>query len=45
MLIAHRERHHALVKAGFAEKRLGMLIDQIEDAFAASLDFGLESIH
>jgi hypothetical protein len=45
MLVAHRERHHPLIKTGFAEKRLRMLIDQIEYAFAASFDFGLQSAH
>ena len=41
MLIAHRERHHALIKTGLAENRFGMPIDQIENAFAALLDLGL----
>jgi len=45
VLIAHRERHHSLVKAGFTEERLRMLVDQIEYAFAASFDFGLQSAH
>ena len=41
MLVPHRERHHPLVEAGFAKERLGMLIDQFENALAASLDFSL----
>src|SRR5204863_613682 len=45
VLIAHRERHHSLVKAGFTEERLRMLVDQIEYALAASFDFGLQSAH
>ena len=45
VLIAHRERHHPLIKAGLAKQRLRMLIDQIEYAFAASFDFGLQSAH
>jgi hypothetical protein len=45
MLIAHRECHHSLVKPGFTEERLRMPVDQIEYAFAASFDFGLQSAH
>src|ERR1700736_1275150 len=45
MLVPHRERHHPLIKTGFAEERFGMLIDQIEYAFAASFDFRLQSAH
>jgi len=45
MVVSHRKRHHPLIKAGLAKKRFGILIDQFEDAFAASLHFVLESIH
>src|SRR6266478_26305 len=35
LLIAHRERHHPLIKTGLAEKRLWMLIDQLKNARTA----------
>ena len=45
ILIAHRERHDALIKAGLAKKRLRMLVHQLENAVPASLDFRLERAH
>jgi len=45
MFVAHRERHHSLVEARFAEKRLGMLIDQVENLFAARFNFVLQRAH
>jgi hypothetical protein len=45
LLIAHRECHQSLIKSGLAEKRLGVFIDQLEDAPAALLDFALERRH
>ena len=45
LLIAHRERHQSLIKSGLAEERLGVFIDQLEDAPAALLDFALERRH
>ncbi|HET9800626.1 MAG TPA: hypothetical protein VFP82_02980, partial [Chthoniobacterales bacterium] len=45
MFVAHRERHHSLIKAGFAEERLRMLIDEFKNAFAPPLDLGLQSAH
>src|ERR1700719_1960070 len=45
MLVPHRELHHALVKSGFAEKRLGMSVDQIENFSPTLHDFGLERTH
>jgi predicted transcriptional regulator len=29
-LVTHGERHHALVKAGLAEDRFGVLVDEVE---------------
>ena len=40
-LVAHRESHHPLIESGFAEERLGMLIDQVENAFVPPFDIGL----
>ena len=31
MFVAHRERHHPLVKAGLAENRFRIAIDQLEN--------------
>src|SRR5581483_3816735 len=45
MLVAHRESHHALIKAGLAEERFRMLIDKPENLFAASFHFRLKRIH
>jgi len=45
MLIPHGEGHHALVKPGLAEKRLGMAIDQLENFVSALLDLGLQRTH
>ena len=45
LFILHRDRHHPLVKAGLAEKRLGMLINKLEDARAALLDLALKRPH
>ncbi len=45
MLIAHRERHHPLIKTGLAEKRFRIPIDQLKNARAASLDLSLERPH
>ena len=45
MFIAHRERHHPLVKAGFAENRLGVLVYQLENALTAGFDFVLQRAH
>jgi len=45
MFVAHRERHHSLVKTGFAEERLWVLVDELENAFAAPFDFCLQSAH
>jgi len=45
MLIAHRERHHALIKTGRAENGFGMPVDQIENALAALLDLSLQRTH
>ena len=45
MLVPHGEGHHALVKAGFAKKRFGMPINQIEDLLAAALDLALQRTH
>jgi hypothetical protein len=45
VLVSHRERHHPLIKASFTEERFRMAIDQLENAFAASLNFGLQSAH
>ncbi len=45
ILVPHREFHHALVKSGFAEKRLGMPIDQIENFSPTLSDFSLERTH
>src|SRR5262249_33070457 len=45
MLVAHRERHHSLIKAGFAEERLRVLIDEFKNAFAPPVDLGLQSAH
>ena len=45
LLIAHREGHQSLIESGLAEKRLGIFIDQLEDAPAALLDFALERRH
>jgi hypothetical protein len=44
-LVTHRERHQSLIKSCFAKKPLRMLIDQLEDAFAAPLNFALERRH
>jgi hypothetical protein len=41
LLVPHRERHHSLVKTGFAEERLRLSIDQIENLFIALLDLRL----
>jgi len=45
LLIAHRDRHQALIKSGRAEERLGVFIDQFEDAPSALLDFALNRPH
>jgi hypothetical protein len=45
LLIAHRERHHPLVKTGLAEKRFEMSLDQLENAHAALLDLISERPH
>jgi hypothetical protein len=45
MLVPHRELHHSLVKSSFAEKRLGMSIDQIENFSPTLHDFSLERTH
>jgi hypothetical protein len=42
MLVAHGERHHALIKSGLAEEGFWMAIDQREDLFAAALDLALK---
>jgi hypothetical protein len=45
LLIAHRDGHQALIKSGLAEERLGVFIDQFEDAPSALLDFALKRPH
>ena len=45
MLIAHRERHYALIKTGRAENGFRMPVDQIENALATLLDFVLKGTH
>ena len=45
MLVAHRERHHALIKTGRAENGFGMPVNQIENALAALLDLSLQRTH
>ncbi len=45
VLVLHRERHHALVEAGFAENGFGMLIDELENFLAAPLGFRLQGTH
>jgi len=45
LLIAHRDRHQALIKSGLAEERLGVFIDQFEDAPSVLLDFALKRPH
>src|SRR5262245_18866487 len=45
VLVAHRERHHSLIKSSLAEKWLRMFVDQLKNALAASLDFSLEFAH
>jgi hypothetical protein len=45
LFILYRNRHHPLVKAGLAEKRLGMSINELEDAHATLLDLALERPH
>jgi hypothetical protein len=44
MFIPHGERHHALIKTGFAKKGFGVPINQLENLFAAPRDLLLESI-
>ena len=45
MLVAHGERHHALIKAGFAEKRFRVPVDELKDLPAAAFDFALQRTH
>jgi len=45
MLVAHREGHHALIKAGLAEKGLGILVDQMENLATSLLDLFLQRTH
>ena len=45
MLVPHRERHHPLVKAGFAENRFRIPINQLENSPAALFDLALEGTH
>ena len=45
MFVAHRERHHALVRPGLAENRLRVLIDEIEDLQSALFDLLLQRTH
>jgi hypothetical protein len=45
LLIAHRDRHQSLIKSGLAEERLGVFIDQFENAPSALLDFALKRPH
>ena len=42
MLVAHRERHHALIETGLAENRFRMPIDELKNALAAPLGFKLQ---
>ena len=44
-LVAHRESHHALIKAGLAENRFGIAVDQIENAPAPLLNLFLQRTH
>ena len=39
MLVPHRERHHPLIKAGFAENRFGIPIDELKNTLAAPFRF------
>jgi hypothetical protein len=45
LFIAHRERHHPLIKGRSAEKRFRMLINQLEDARPTLFDLALERSH
>src|ERR1043165_9440913 len=45
MLVAHRKRHHALVKSGLAKDRFGVLVDQLEDLQPALFDLLLQRTH
>src|SRR3982751_5333456 len=45
LLIAHRECHQSLVESRLREKRLGIFINQPEDALATLLDLALERRH
>ncbi len=45
MLVLHGERHHPLVKAGLAENRLRVAVDQVENLFAAPLHLRLQMTH
>ena len=43
-LVPHRERHHPLIKSGFAEDRFRVLIDQVENLLAAPFHGDLKSL-
>ena len=45
VLVAHREGHHPLIEPSLAEQRLRVLVHELKNVFAASLDFGLERAH
>src|SRR5439155_16976644 len=45
LLVAHGDRHSSLIQSRLAQKRLWMLIDQLEDAAAAPVNFVLDGRH
>jgi len=44
-LIAHRQRHNPLMKTSLAERRVRMLLYELENAHAALLNLVLERSH